>query len=562
MKFYSLVLIFMYLGVAKSGAQVSYCPPTNIGFESGNFNNWSCDTGHVDPSGNILVSSSSDVYDRQTLYSANTFPQIDPYGGFPTLCPYGGSYSIRLGNKESGKGAERISYTFSVPNGVQEYDLIFYYAVVLQNPPHASYQQPRFTVKTFNVTDNTYVDCASFDFIASANLPGFKLAPGGDTVYYKDWSPSTLHLSGCAGKQMRLEFTTNDCTLGKHFGYAYLDVNEDCGSPITGNNYCKNETSVTFVAPGGFGSYTWYNADLSKQLAFSPALTVSPPPPNGTKYAVILTPFNNLGCTDTLYTTASRLDADLVFKVADTVYGCVGTGVDLTAPTVTAGSSSNLQLSYYTDPYGMAYLYKPQTILTSGTFYIKAVNSYGCISILPVNVKIANPLLSVTDPPAVVFPATVDITSTFIHSNSYTYGYYSDSATMVPVVDYQHIAHSGVYYVKATNMTGCTTVRHVNITVVPPPPPVIKGPNTFTPNNDGINDYFLLSITGFGAFDSLRIYNRFGQLVFETTSPDTPWDGKFNGKPMGVGTYYWVFNGKNTYYNTKVIESGFIALIR
>ena len=557
-----LVLILFCISVIKVNAQVSYCPPSNIGFEGGNFSNWSCDTGHVDPSGVIQVIPSRPVYDRQTLYNKSTYPLVDPYGGFPTLCPYGGSYSIRLGNKEIHKGAERVSYTFTVPAGVDSYDLIFYYAVVLQNPPHLSFQQPRFTIKAINVTDNTNVDCASFDFIASAGLPGFKLAPGGDTVYYKDWSPSTLHLKGYAGKQIRIEFTTNDCTFGHHFGYAYIDVEENCGSLIKGNTYCVNENSVTLVAPPGFGSYQWYSGDLSKLLNPAASLTISPPPPDGTKYAVVLTPFAELGCTDTLYTVIDKNDASFIFKVADTLYGCIGTGIDLTAPLTTAGSSNNLLLSYFTDPDGFNYLYKPERILTSGTYYVKALSPQGCTSILPVNVVIANPMLSITEPVTVTYPETVDLSATFIHYGRNTYSYYKDTTVEATVADYQHIAHSGTYYIKATNAAGCITIRHVTVTVEPPQPPTLKGPNAFTPNNDGINDYFSLTIVGFGAFKSLKIYNRYGRLVFETNASGIPWDGTFNGKALPEGAYYWVFEGMDTYYNTKIVKSGLVTLIR
>jgi gliding motility-associated-like protein len=562
MRFYCLVFILLYISVIKINAQGSSCPPSNIGFESGNFGNWSCDTGFVDPLGVVQVIQSPPVINRQTLYNTITVPQVDPFGGFPTLCPYGGKYSIRLGNQQNGKGAERVSYTFTVPAGDDSYDLIFYYAVVLQNPPHQSFQQPRFTVKTFDVTDNTSVDCASFDFIASSNLPGFKLAPTGDTVYYKDWSPSTLHLKGYAGKKIRLEFTTNDCTLGRHFGYAYLDVNEDCGSPITGNSYCANENSVTLFAPAGFGNYQWYSGDLSTQLNPGPALTISPPPADGTKYAVVLTPFANLGCTDTLYTIVNKNDANFVFKVADTLYGCVGTGVDLTAPLTTAGSSNGLALSYFTDPFGFNYLYKPESILKSGTYYVKAVTPQSCTTILPVHVVVANPTLAVTDPAPVDYPTTVDLSATFTHYRNNTYAYYKDNTTNSVVTDYQHIGYGGTYYIKATNATGCVTIMPVTVTIVPPPPPILKAANTFTPNNDGINDYFYLTIIGFETFKSLRIYNRYGQLMFETRSPGIPWDGKYNGKALPEGAYYWVFEGINGYYNTKVVKSGLITLIR
>jgi len=562
MRTFSLIVILLVLSTIKCFGQQIYCPPPNIGFENGTLNGWACDTGKVDPYGNPVLIPSAAVYDRQTLVDSAYYPQLDPWGNFPTLCPYGGSYSIRLGNQQVGKGCERVSYTFTIPVGANEYDMIFYYAVVLQNPPHLAYQQPKFTVQTFDVTDSTYINCGSFNFVASSDLPGFKLSPAGDTVFYKDWAPSTIHLKGYAGKQIRLQFTTNDCTLGHHFGYAYLDVNENCASPITGNVYCSDQKSVTLDAPGGFGDYIWYTGDLSKQVGVGQAFTLSPAPPDGTKYAVIVNPYFGLGCTDTLYTVVDKNDANFVFKVKDTIATCAGETVDLTAASVTAGSSSNLDLTYSTDPNGLNYLYKPQQITAGGVYYIKAVSAKGCTGILPVQVIIGNPELTVTNPASVIYPVTVDLSKTFTHDSVYTYSYFSNSRLTQTVADYQHVAHTGTYYIRATNYVGCTTTEPVSVVIVPPPPPGISAVNTFTPNNDGINDYFSIKITGYGKFSSVRIYDRYGHQVFQTLSEDVTWDGKFNGTPLPPGTYYWIFNGINTYYNSKVVESGYITLIR
>ena len=572
-RFMRLKVVFFILlcsVIIKANAQGGLCPPSNIGFENGTFNGWSCDTGRVNGNGNLALISCQPVSGRQTMIDENYYPQVDPFGKFPTLCPYGGTHSIRLGNTDTSKRAESISYTFTVPVGVNQYNIIFYYAVVIQNPPHLEYQQPRFTVKTFNTSDNSYITCSSFDFIASDTLSrsGFKRsdviadARKPAPVFYKDWTPATINLQGCAGKQVRLEFSTNDCTLGGHFGYAYLDVAEECGSPITGNSYCSTQNTVLLTAPGGFDQYFWYTPDLRQQLSVGQVYNISPPPPDGTKYAVVLKPRDGFGCVDTLYTTVTENKAPFTFKVTDSLFSCLNAGVDITAPAVTAGSDNNLKLSYFKDMDGLDYLYKPQDILTSGTYYIKAVNPQGCLSILPVTVVVANPIISVNDPPAVLYPVTVDISTTFPHQPNTTYNYFTNNTTTSQVADYQHIAHSGTYFIKAINKTGCVTIKPVNIVVTPPPPPVIKAANTFTPNNDGINDYFSLTITGYGAFGSVRIYNRYGQLTFESKSQDIVWDGRFNGRPAAPGTYYWIFDGINTYYRTKVMESGYITLIR
>ncbi|WP_183577675.1 gliding motility-associated C-terminal domain-containing protein [Mucilaginibacter sp. X5P1] len=560
-----LFTLFGLFVACSTYAQSGNCAPPNIGFEEGTFNNWTCDTGKVDADGAVIVTLCKPVYDRHTIIDKDYSPKVDPFGKFPTLCPNGSNYSIRLGNQNAGAQAERVSYTFTVPAGADQYNLVFNYAVVLQNPQHLSFQQPRFTVKTYDISDKKYIECSSFDFIASSSLPGFQLATGTpDTaVYYKDWAPATINIQGYAGKQVRLEFTTNDCTLGGHFGYAYLDINESCNSPITGNTYCTGENAIKILAPGGFGSYIWYSADLSQVLGTDQALVMSPPPPDQTKYAVVLVPFAGLGCLDTLYTTVNSVNAGFSFVVKDTAYGCEKTGADITAPSITAGSSNNLTLSYYTDPFATSYLYQPQAILKSGTYYIEAINPEGCSNILPVQVIISNPIVTVTNPAPVTYPATIDASLTFTHDKNVSYTYFTDDSATMVLANYHYVGKTGTYYIKAVNaFTGCVTIAPVKVVIDPPPPPIIQAPNTFTPNNDGINDYFSLTIIGFGGFGSLKIFNRYGQPVFQTTSKYVPWDGKYNGKPVPVGTYYWMFEGKNTYYNTKVAQGGSITLIR
>ncbi|MBB2144255.1 T9SS type B sorting domain-containing protein [Pedobacter sp. LMG 31464] len=87
--------------------------------------------------------------------------------------------------------------------------------------------------------------------------------------------------------------------------------------------------------------------------------------------------------------------------------------------------------------------------------------------------------------------------------------------------------------------------------------PKIEIPNTFTPNGDGINDTW--NIPAIAAFSNpkLKVVNRNGQLVFESTNPQ-PWDGKSHGKNLPTGVYYYTL-----YLNEDFkIYSGWVLLTR
>src|SRR6202008_1340760 len=101
----------------------------------------------------------------------------------------GSGYSIQLGNSNTGRQAERGSYTFTVPADQDNYSIIYNYAVVFQNPPHAEWEQPKFTANVFDVTNDTYITCSSFSYAASSNLPGFKESTVKDSVFCKAWTP-------------------------------------------------------------------------------------------------------------------------------------------------------------------------------------------------------------------------------------------------------------------------------------------------------------------------------------------------------------------------------------
>jgi gliding motility-associated-like protein len=90
----------------------------------------------------------------------------------------------------------------------------------------------------------------------------------------------------------------------------------------------------------------------------------------------------------------------------------------------------------------------------------------------------------------------------------------------------------------------------------------IAVPSGFTPNGDGINDY-LYPLNAYKAINlEFRVYNRYGQLVFETKNWMNKWDGTINGKQQPTGTYVWMLNYTDSDSGKKYFLKGTSVLIR
>ncbi len=96
----------------------------------------------------------------------------------------------------------------------------------------------------------------------------------------------------------------------------------------------------------------------------------------------------------------------------------------------------------------------------------------------------------------------------------------------------------GTYYVDV-NSNGCVTRAFIDVIPDPCICEIIV-PDAFTPNNDGVNDVFKqLDCSLMNRFN-MKIFNRWGQMVFETNDIGFGWDGTFDGKECEVGAYVYV----------------------
>jgi gliding motility-associated-like protein len=88
-------------------------------------------------------------------------------------------------------------------------------------------------------------------------------------------------------------------------------------------------------------------------------------------------------------------------------------------------------------------------------------------------------------------------------------------------------------------------------------------PEVFTPNGDSVNDTFAMPNAHITDFD-LKIYNRWGEIIFESFDPERLWDGTYKGKIMAPMMYAYVVSYKSLYfpYRPKITKTGGIMLIK
>ena len=129
-----------------------------------------------------------------------------------------------------------------------------------------------------------------------------------------------------------------------------------------------------------------------------------------------------------------------------------------------------------------------------------------------------------------------------------------------PVANYTSSSEEMQYKVRVYNEAGCSEEASIKVKIFSTAPTVFV-PTAFTPNRDGKNDLAAPLAVGIIKIKNFSIFNRWGQLVFTTTTSGIGWDGNLNGKPQSSGTYIWMvqaqdFNGKH------FTQKGFITLIR
>ncbi|RYY53644.1 MAG: gliding motility-associated C-terminal domain-containing protein, partial [Chitinophagaceae bacterium] len=273
----------------------------------------------------------------------------------------------------------------------------------------------------------------------------------------------------------------------------------------------------------------------------------------GTYYIQAMNPIT--GCISSILPVHVVVSSNPVIAVAaSSLLVCRGEEVTLTA--TSAGNSIT-----WTSPSaaGPTAVIHPQG---NGSYTATATNAAGCMASASVTVNIRDFNMNLTASANPVIPgAAVSLMSSA--NNTYTVTGWTPAVLFPGQTNLnQTIAMGGqpqTFAVIGVSADGCIDTAEVTITLEPGDKDFYI-PNAFSPNNDGKNDVFRVYGTAVQSID-LRVFNQWGELLYESKDKNQGWDGRYKGVIQPVGVY--PFGIKVTFYDGRVItKKGLVNLVR
>lgn len=356
----------------------------NGDFESNTFDNW---VGYIGDCCPAVTNDVGIVPGRHTLLTNKNATDPRTFDKVKLVCPQGGNVSVQLGNANIFAQAERLRYRFVVSPDNALFS--FRYAVVLDDAGHDADNQPRFEIRLLDQF-NDPVPCGNIKYIASANLPGFfpgsSAASDSSMVVYRNWSTELVDLRGYIGQMMTLDFITNDCGFGGHFGYGYIDgVCEKV--ELKANDFCKGDTAVTLTARDGFYDYFWSTGDTTQIIQY-------PNPKEGDSVWVRITPTGGASCSVTLGMRLKEMRVDPGF-IADDV--CLGDTTFFNDTSLIHNASQIASWQWNFGDGNTADVQNPRHLYTAAGTYtvgLTLATVEGCSAFLSKTIRVHEPMAS------------------------------------------------------------------------------------------------------------------------------------------------------------------------
>lgn len=536
--------------------------------------------------------------------------QCDTAACVTFLAPGGGAASVRLGNMQVNYGAERLTYRMVVDTCNSSFTYSFAVVFQDPGTSHTVPQKPAFNALVTDTLGNVLDSvCGVYSVYAQASDPNFTSNPANCTgfdsqIRYRCWSSIGIDLTNYIGQTIELTFWTKDCGQGGHYGYAYIDAT--CSFLTADAAFCPNGNGqIVLVAPTGYSTYQWFDPSgnpIAAPQGTNDTCIYTGPAQVGDTFVVSLGSFVNPTCQTlllvalvplTISATTSSINAPCYgalgsittsptsgFPQWTYVWTEINTGVQVGSDTLNSIHSTTLNIG-------------------AGTYIQTLTDTLGCYY---------KDTITITQPPqpvdtlnqtyyfctgdstaALIYMPTIDQDTMF--GGNYIWETYPAGAPLLTgfgtnyslqgpnnnTLVIHHYPVDGEQFYFTWLLNGCehksvVTLKHQTYTPSFAPD---SSANVFSPNGDGKNDVFYpYSDTHAGMpgqpytivnsyFDtiqyhyydvvqyyskdySLKVYNRWGTLVYETTDYTLPWDGKNkSGSLCHDGVYYWISTYKN-----------------
>ncbi len=331
-------------------------------------------------------------------------------------------------------------------------------------------------------------------------------------------------------------------------------------SPIlnAGNDTLVCAGSSFTLKPTGAQTYIWQiNPDLSCTNCANPVAT----PTKTTSYYVTGSN-NSCSVTDTLNVTVQQ--KELVVVQPSSYSMCIGDSVKLNASGTHSyqwSPSGTLTASNISDPLAFPAATTNYTVVGKDSN-----NCFEDSSIVEVAVH-SRPTVNIIDSAVQLLIGTnyTILTSLSDDARSLQWLPQTDLSCYTCAEPVATVNKTTTYTLTATNSYGCSSSDAITITAI------CNGqsfylPNTFSPNNDGMNDYFYPRSPSAFTIKSLTIFNRWGQMVFlgqnfPANNASSGWNGKFNGIDQAADVYVYIMQIQCADGET-AIKKGNITLMR
>ncbi|WP_419800462.1 gliding motility-associated C-terminal domain-containing protein [Mucilaginibacter sp.] len=308
-----------------------------------------------------------------------------------------------------------------------------------------------------------------------------------------------------------------------------------------------------YLSSTGGDSYLWTGPNNFTSTESSPVVTSHADIIDNGTYQV--TVFNH-GCATTQQTQVSVFPAPSVAPLNDLTI-CEGNAVQLN------GIGTNVTHYKWLPATGLsnANIANPIASPAATTTYQLSVNNDGCPEVAPtasLTVTVLKKPVADAGKPVKIFEGeSVRLQGKITGTSSNTFwgpaSYLDNPNSLMPLAtppgDITYTLHAAAA-MGCGESTSTVFIRVFKKLIIP---------NSFSPNNDGVNDLWNIANIDSYPLAEVNIYNRYGNLVFHSIGYPKGWNGTYNYKPLSVGTYYYVIDLKEDNLPKK---AGWLLLVR